>query len=169
MKKILLTVLAVLGFVLAANAESFGTFTITVNTPATIAIALRNVGDTGTYGAWAVGSLSLSASSTMITDQAVLVKNTSNVPVNLTAKASNTAAWSVGASAGSSVYAIALAANAALASVGVPATALSTSDVTIASSIAVGTNQFVLAKLSAPTASTTGIQQEITVTITAAQ
>ncbi len=171
MKKVLLTVLAVLGFVLAANAapQNFGTFNITVNTPATIAIALRNAGDVSDYTAWAAGEVALGGSTTMATAQAVLVKNTSNVSICLTAFATTPGGiWSVGSTAATNVISIGLYQNNALSSLTtIPATTLSTSDVTIASHIAVGANKYIGAVLNLPTFSSTGNTQVISVTITA--
>jgi len=170
MKKVLLTVLAVLGFVLAANAANSGSFTISVNTPATIAIALRNAGDSSDYTAWAAGEVALGGNTTMATAQAVLVKNTSNVSICLTALATTPGGiWSVGSTAATNVISIGLYQNNALSSLltALPATTLSTSDVTIASYIAVGANKYIGAVLNLPTFSSTGNTQYISVTITA--
>ena len=132
-------------------------------------IALRTATDSADYTTWAANEVALGGNTTMSTAQAVLVKNTSNVSICLTAFATTPGGiWSVGSTAATNVISIGLYQNNALSSLtALPATTLSTSNVTIASYIAVGANKYIGAVLNLPTFSSTGNTQYISVTITA--
>ena len=141
---------ALLGLTSAANAALDGEFTITVTFGGTIQIALRTATDSGTYTSWAVGEQTANTSSTMTTAQAVFVKNTSDMPVNITAKASNTTAWTIGPVSDLNTFAVALSSGTALASLPAPSVALGSTAVTLAEGVAIGENRYILAKLICP-------------------
>ena len=87
------------GFAGIAQAADTGAFNITV-TCAFLSIVLRTWDDGGPYSAWDIGTTNLDTTSSMVSAEGIMVKNTSNVATDLSAYVSAKTTWDPAAATG---------------------------------------------------------------------
>jgi len=173
MKKILVSLFVLSLFFTSgiALADTTDTFAITI-TCSFLSLNLRNYDDSGDYGTWAIGSKNTNVAATMVSTEGIMVVNTANVISKLSAWVSTQAAnWTNGGSAGADVYVLELkpfdSSQATPDLSSGTATIETTSDPgnDFKTGLAAITNQWVYAKFTTPTSTSTGAQQTITTTI----
>ncbi|OGF45288.1 MAG: hypothetical protein A2231_11195 [Candidatus Firestonebacteria bacterium RIFOXYA2_FULL_40_8] len=159
------------GLTVKAEAATNDTFGISVSIQNTLSISLKDTAGAD-YTTWAITpAVALNTPTTMSSSNGIKVVTLTSFPVDLNAAAGTSTgggAWIAGAVAGSGVYKLELKAF---------ATPQATPDLTVGSTTILGTpvsydlivsgDRWVYAKLTTPTATTTGQTQTISVTITA--
>ena len=178
MKK-LLCIMFILGMVsgfwsASAGAATSDTFQITV-TCNFIAINLRIYDDSGDYTTWAIGQTAVSTPTTMGQTDGIMVDNTANVATDLSAWVSTQAAnWTNAAAAGSDQYKLEMKCFASsqvtpdLSTGTFVITTTATPGTDIKTGLVALTDQWAYGKFTTPTATTSGDEQTITVTILSA-
>ena len=169
---VLMAVAMLFGIVTEARAADNDGFTITVTIAYTLTIQCRDLGDTGAYGTWALNSKATSTATTMTSAQGVLIKNTSDVKIDLKATAGASANWTADTNIGADKYKLQLKGFSAPTDPGdlSSATAIVTDtqfETNGGAGIPVATNWYVYSRFTTPSSSSSGQQQSINVTITA--
>lgn len=175
MKKVISMVLIgglmTFGLVMSANAATNGAFGISVSIQNTLSISLKDTAGVD-YTTWAITpAVGLNTPTTMSSANGIKVVTVTSFPVDLNAAAGTSSgggAWSAGSVAGSGVYKLelkAFAASQATPDLTTGATTILTTPIKY--DPIVSGDRWLYAKLTTPTATTTGQSQTIIVTITA--
>jgi len=158
--------LFVVGITKAEAAADTFTITVTCNF---IEVNLRNTVDDADYGTWAVGSLATSGTDTMTDTEGVrAVRGTSSQNTTLQSHVSGEATdWTIGGTISSDVYKLEVEGTSAAAAPAMAGTnVLTTTTQTITTATNLTADWYLYYKFTAPSATTTGDQQSITVTVT---
>lgn len=156
MKKVLwitTLMLALSGITGQAMAATTDSITVTVSLVESISVTLDN-------NTWTIGSVALSGTDSLAT---VTATNNGNVTIDLDIKGANGAGgWTIGATPASDVFEVAVTS---------PAISLTTSDQTLATSVATSGTATIDMTYNAPTADTFGggVAQGFAITVTASK
>ena len=169
---VLIAVAMLFGIVTEARADDNDGFTITVTIAYTLTIQCKDIGDVGAYGTWALSSKATSTATTMTSAQGVLIKNTSDVKIDLKATAAASSAWTADTSIGANKYKLQLKGFSAASAPGdlssaTPIVTDTQFETNSSNGIPVATNWYVYSMFTTPSSSSSGQQQSISVTITA--